>query len=69
MTLRSCKMYNIHVISKHVAAIARYSASADERATLVCFFDFQEINESPKKIQYPEIERRVTVRHAQSESQ
>ncbi|VVA32684.1 PREDICTED: POPTR_0229s00250g [Prunus dulcis] len=49
----------LKVISKHVAVIARYSASAEERVTFACFFDFQEIKEFPKRTQYPEIDRRV----------
>ena len=36
-----------------VDAIALYSASAKERATLVCFLDFQETRESPRKTQNP----------------
>lgn len=41
-------------------AMERYSAVAEERETTCCFFDFQEIRESPKSIQKPETERRVT---------
>jgi hypothetical protein len=36
---------------------------------VVCFLDFQEINESPKKIQKPDIDLLVSGQLAQSESQ
>ena len=50
-------MYLNQVNSKQVFAIARYSASADDLDTLVCFLDFQEIIEFPRKMQNPEIDR------------
>jgi len=40
-------------------AIARYSASADDLDTFVCFFDFHEIIEEPRKMQYPDTDLRV----------
>ncbi|KAM7518901.1 hypothetical protein LguiB_017863 [Lonicera macranthoides] len=49
--------------------MARYSASADERETVFCRFDLQEINDDPRKIQYPVVDLRVSGHPAQSESQ
>ena len=40
-----------HIISLHVEAIDRYSASTEERETEFCFLDLHEIRESPKKTQ------------------
>lgn len=40
-----------HVIPQVVRAIALYSASAEDLATTLCFFDFQDIGESPKRMQ------------------
>ncbi|KAL5770572.1 hypothetical protein ACOSP7_014726 [Xanthoceras sorbifolium] len=37
--------------SKHMLAIARYSASADDLETLACFLDFHDMRELPRKIQ------------------
>lgn len=48
---------------------ARYSASAEERDVVDCFFDFQETKESPRKIQKPVTERLVSGQEAQSASQ
>lgn len=50
---RSCKAYKSHWISQVVVARARYSASADDRIIVTCFFDFYEINELPRKIVKP----------------
>ncbi|KNA20759.1 hypothetical protein SOVF_049300 [Spinacia oleracea] len=36
--------------------MALYSASALERATTVCFLDFQEIGDEPKRIQKPVVD-------------
>ena len=47
--------YHNQIISKHVLAIARYSASADD---FVFFFYFHEIIEE-KKMQYPNTDLRV----------
>jgi hypothetical protein len=52
------------VISQQVEAIALYSASAEERDTIVCFFVFQDIGELPRSMQYPVIERRVSLHRA-----
>ena len=50
---KSCKAYKSHWISQVVVARARYSASAEDRLTVTCFFDFHEINELPRKIAKP----------------
>ena len=57
------------MISQGVTAIALYSASADDLETVDCFFALQEINESPKKTQYPVIDFLVSGQEAQSESE
>lgn len=51
-----------------VAANARYSASVEDRETVGCFLDFQEINELPKNTQNLVIDRLVSGQVAQSES-
>jgi hypothetical protein len=58
-----------HVISQVTAAMDWYSASAEDLETVCCFFDFQEIIESPMKTQKPVTERRVSGHAAQFESQ
>lgn len=71
------RMSNKHVlqqrndprISQEGDAIERYSASAEERDIIACFFEFQEIREFPSKIQKPVTERCVSGQLAQSESQ
>ncbi|PHU00261.1 Auxin-responsive protein SAUR64 [Capsicum chinense] len=49
--------------------IERYSASADERETKDCFFDFREIGEPHKLMKNPLTDRRVVLQEAQSASQ
>lgn len=66
---RSVRRKLNQVISELVMAMARYSASADERETTDCFFDFQEIKDEPRNMQKPETERLVSGQDAQSESQ
>ena len=56
-TFKSCNRYHNQTISKHVLAIARYSASANDLDTFVYFFD--EIIEEPRKMQYPDTDLRV----------
>ena len=46
----------------------RYSASVDERETIGCFLDFQDMREVPRNTQKPKIKRRVSGQEAQSES-
>jgi hypothetical protein len=50
-----------------VEAIALYYASAEDLETVCCFLDFQEIRESPMKIQKPVTDFRVSTQLAQSE--
>ena len=57
------------MISQGVTAIALYSASADDLEIVDCFFALQEINESPKKTQYPVTDFLVSGQEAQSESE
>lgn len=57
------------VTSHAVNAIVRYSTSADDLTTTVCFYSFHEMGEEPKSMQYPVVERRVVGQLAQSLSQ
>lgn len=57
------------VTSKHINAMARYSASAVERATTDCFLVFHEMGELPSRTQYPEVDFLVVGQLAQSLSQ
>lgn len=43
-----------------------YSAYAEERETVVCFLDFQEIGLAPSIVNYPVVERRVVEQPVQS---
>lgn len=58
-----------HVTSQHVRAIARYSASAVDRATTDYFFVFQEMGDEPKRTQYHVVDFLVIGQLAQSLSQ
>lgn len=49
-----------------VAARARYSASADERETVVYFFAFHDTRDSPRKMQKPVVDLRVSKHEPQS---
>ena len=51
-----------------VAAMARYSASAEEREMVGYFLDFQETSESPKKMQKPVVDFLESVQDPQSAS-
>ena len=56
-------------VSSQVAfAIDLYSASADDLETVCCFFDFQEIKESPRNTQKPLTDLLLSRQPAQSES-
>lgn len=46
-----------HTNLQHVAAMERYSDSADEQDTNDCFMDFHDMAEFPRVIANPEIER------------
>lgn len=50
-TWRSLNSVTSQVISQVTCVMALYSASAEDRETVVCFFDFQEMRESPRKMQ------------------
>jgi hypothetical protein len=60
---------NNHISSQQVAAIALYSASAEDLEKVCCFLDFQDIRESPMKMQNPVTNFRVSTHPAQSESE
>ena len=57
------------MISLVVAAKALYSASADDLEMVGCFLDFQEIRESPKKMQNPVTDFLESAQVAQSASE
>jgi hypothetical protein len=63
------RSWNNQVSSQQTVAIDRYSASAKELETIVCFLDFQEIKESPRKTQNPKTDLRVSRQLARSKSQ
>ena len=50
VTSRSFNKANNHVISHTVTPMTLYSASVDDLEIIDCFSDFEEINESPKKM-------------------
>ena len=50
-------------------AMARYSASALDRDTVFCRFEDHKTSELPKKMQNPDVERRVSGHPAQSASE
>lgn len=52
-----------------VAAKARYSTSAEDREIVVCFLAFQDIDESPRKMQKPVVDFRVSGQDPQSASE
>ena len=52
-----------------VEAMARYSASALDRATVGCFLALQEIHVLPRNVHKPIVERRVEGHPTQSESE
>ncbi|KAF5804110.1 hypothetical protein HanXRQr2_Chr05g0193371 [Helianthus annuus] len=48
-TFSSFRSHRSQRISLTVDAMARYSASAEERDTTVCFFDFHDTGDPPKR--------------------
>ncbi|KAM2775497.1 hypothetical protein COP1_020241 [Malus domestica] len=62
-------MFFNHVTSQQVVAMERYSASALECDTVVCFLVFQDTGACPSKMQYPVIDLLVSLQRAQSASQ
>src|SRR3954471_9983281 len=69
LTSKSFNKFFNQVISQHVEAMERYSASAVDRATVVCFFVFHEIGDCPRNTQYPVTDLLVSLHRAQSASQ
>jgi hypothetical protein len=55
-TPSSSKRYFSHWSLNVSVAMARYSASIEERETVVCFFVFHEMGLEPSKIQKPVVE-------------
>ncbi|GKF72679.1 hypothetical protein Tco_0208793, partial [Tanacetum coccineum] len=53
ITPKSLKRHLIQETSQVASPKALYSASVELLETTVCFFDFHEIKQDPKKIQYP----------------
>lgn len=47
---------------------AHYSASEEDRETVVCFLERHETKDEPRNMQNPVMERRVVKHEAQSES-
>lgn len=58
-----------HFTSQQTVAIERYSVSADDLDTVLCFFVFHDTGELPNIMKYPVVDRLVTGQLAQSESQ
>ena len=50
-TFKSQTIYLNQANYRQVFVIALYSSSTDERDTFVCFFDFQEMSDDPRKTQ------------------
>lgn len=69
MGLQGHREVESQVNSAAVEAIALYSALTLERATVGCFLELQEMQLLPRKVQYPEFDRRVVVHLAQSVSE
>lgn len=65
----SCSKPIIQTSLLVVEAMARYSASAEERDTVFCFLVRHDNNEAPSLMQYPVREQRLIGHAAQSESQ
>ncbi len=65
----SCNNRVNHDNSDVILLMLLYSASTEEQAIVVCFFIFQDINEAPRKIQYPVMDLLVSIQVAQLASQ
>ena len=63
-----CNLF-IHMASLQDSVHAIYSASVDDKATVGCFLDFQVIAAFPRIKAYPDVDFRVLISLAQSESQ
>ncbi|XP_035544668.1 probable protein phosphatase 2C 23 [Juglans regia] len=55
-----------HTVSEAAFARDRYSASVDDHATALCFFELQEIGFEPRKLMYAEVDVRSSKLPAQS---
>lgn len=68
-----CASHRCHTTETSVItegeAIALYSASEEDRDTVLCFFDFHEIGEFPSRRIYPVTDLLVLGHEAQSESE
>ena len=56
--LSSLSKFVIQLSSTVVVAMARYSASVVDRATIFCFLELQLIRLAPRKIIYPDVDVR-----------
>lgn len=56
-----------HIISRVTFTMDLYSASAEDQETVNCFFNFQDIRESPRNTQKSLMDLRVSRQDAQSE--
>lgn len=65
----SCNKRTTHVTSDAAFAMAQYSPSELERATVGCFLDFQLIGELPSKRTKPETDHLESQHAPQSESE
>ncbi|KAJ0510573.1 hypothetical protein HanIR_Chr11g0542321 [Helianthus annuus] len=68
LILSSLRTFISHKILQEALHMDLYSASADERETMLCFLLFQETREFPRKIQYPVTDLLLSTHLAQSES-
>ena len=68
MTPNSQRRRRNQMISALADDIARYSASAEDLDTVVCFLHFHEIRESPRNIHHPVVDRQESGHPAQSAS-
>lgn len=59
----------IHCTSAVVDAMARYSASVDEGATVLCLLDFHEMGLDPRNMTYALVEVRSLGSQSQSKSE
>ncbi|GJW69653.1 hypothetical protein Tco_0126570 [Tanacetum coccineum] len=69
VTPKSLKRHFNHETSQIASARTLYSALVELLETIVCFFDFYEIRQDPKKIQYPVTDLLEKLQLAQSLSQ
>jgi hypothetical protein len=57
------------IVSEAALASARYSASVEDRATVLCFLDVHEMGLGPKKLMYIDVDVRSSTFLAQSASE